>query len=263
MAATLPGMPAEILYMVIEKVSTSSLQRVKHRYLDSRILAFESLRATCRELNAKTLPFFGFMYFRELAISSKKGGMEKLLTIATSRLGSHLVDLHVSTSDLIDQTATNYASEGTDDERGSWVYSDSGEPVHVKYEVAEDVVDFHAGGQCADMLAQSMTGVPNLKNLRVQAPYSDTVGPGPKHRALLIHHWTAIAKIFISGILAKSNKLEKMFLKGPFQNIPVRLSVLETMYSFRQQLRSLRYLKVELEVDESSRMLDLNILIQY
>jgi hypothetical protein len=253
MASTLPALPAEILYIIIDHARGGPWRSPR-----VQMKTFQSLRATCREINAKTMSLFGSRYFRKISVCLDEQGMEWLTAISQSNLRGHVHSINIDTDSIMTCHSTSSASEASDGDSHSWIASNSGDGSHHRYAIDKDVIAFFSNGSCAHLLGQTLPRLIQFKDLVLSQPWFHYTTKA-KHRKRLAQHWSASVKALFSITLSKGPPLRKILLNaGAYEpSLPVRMSVLDPMSTFMLQLVPLEALAINLDVDEGQGMYSL------
>jgi hypothetical protein len=164
MAASLPGLPAELLPRIIESEPTPIAQKP----------LFNALRGTCLEINAKLVYFFGSRHLKNISFTLDEASFSQLQAISRSSLCLHVQAITIKVTTLFEEDFIEDASDTTDASEGSWYtkeafrYMDTDKCICT---FSESVANFIVEGSCSKMLAESFPRFFNLRSFRIAPPF--------------------------------------------------------------------------------------------
>jgi hypothetical protein len=213
MTVNLPGLPTELLLKTVECMPTG--RRFEAR---ERRKLFAALRATCREINAKTAYYFGSTYYKNLTVwldSAGPRGMQRLQTISKWDIAVHVRSIMVEPFPLV-----RYREFISDDESTDSVCSrlesdherHSGKP-SVRLISDEDVLKFLMDGTCGDMFSDCLSRLTNVEEFGIDQPVFNDEMRDDKIRLLELRWSTAII-ILLSVALPRISNLNALYIKG-------------------------------------------------
>jgi len=219
MPPSLPGLPAELLLKIIE---TEALPEEQKRQ-------FSRLRATCREINAKVVYFFGSKYFKKLKVKLNETGLLRLQAISRGPLRIHVHNMRIDVATLFDQVVFSHDSDTTDASLCSW-YSDTAmgdmDIGNFKCEFNESVANFIMDGTCSQVLSPALLQFKNLKTFKINEPV--VMGRMVKEKMEGIEsRWLMASKVVLASAFAGIVALEQFSVEQVWQSLPMPLSALE------------------------------------
>ena len=219
MAPALPNLPAELLLKIID--CEESLNEQKH--------LFTTLRATCREINAKVVYFFGSKYFRKVRVKLNEAGILRLQAISKGPFSCHVHGISIDVGTLFEQIICGHESDTTDASQCSW-YSESAmgdlDIGNCKCSFNESVANFITDGSCSQVLSPALLEFHNLKSFSIIPPI--VVGRMVEEKMEGIEsRWLMASKTVLAAVFTGAVALEQFSIEQTFDSLPMPLSALE------------------------------------
>ncbi|KAH7090761.1 hypothetical protein FB567DRAFT_577966 [Paraphoma chrysanthemicola] len=227
MAATLPGLPAELLLRIAESCAYRRDQ-------------FENLRGTSKKINEKIVRFYGQAYYKEHYMLLTKEGLARLVTISCGQLAFHVQSVTISCSTLLDHREISESSESSSASDNPW-YEDirnSWDGYISRVTFNEVIFEMLMNGHAADLLGSTLAKFPNLKRIEVIPPYARWEIKGAM-LGKLQWRWTLAAKAILSVTLARAAPQHTLIFRHRKTSMAVDASILEHMSIYANKLRAL------------------------
>lgn len=194
MALSPPELPSELPPNIVECVANQKQE-----------VLLAKLRATCREINAKLLYFFGLDYFKNVVIKLDGPGLSRLEAISKGAFSGYVYATTVDVHTLFKSTAVDddwWSSDASDcswysiNAREFWKLGNS------RFCFDEGVADLLTNGTGAHVMDQALAKFINLKILRIKPPA--TVGRMRENKlGDLKIRWLLLSKILLSAAFSQ------------------------------------------------------------
>jgi hypothetical protein len=164
MAASLPGLPAELLVKIVENEAIHEAMPFRQRLL------LVEIRTTCREIHAKLIYFFGSRYLKDIEIKLAGLGMRKLQAIVDSPLRVHVRETTIDLMTLFKMRYLNDHPDTTDASQSSWYSSSAMCDMDIsKCECSfnKDVANIIVDGSISQMLSPALSKFANLTSVSI------------------------------------------------------------------------------------------------
>lgn len=219
MAASLPALPTELLLKVIKDEALPADQR--HSY--------PALRATCVELNAKLVHFFGSKYLCTIKVELSPADFLQLGVISRGRMCVYVENIVFAVSTLFEQRFFESSSDKTDISQCSWYSEGTFADMDVCYcrcNFVEPIADFVADGSCSQMLCAAFSAFSNLRTFTIIPPrVSDSIVKGKI--AEINSCWSLSCKVLLNAVLIENFALEQLSIARGYACSGIPLSALE------------------------------------
>lgn len=218
MAATLPGLPTELLLHIIEMESEQPIQRHLSKNgstLPMQQRLFAALRATCAEIDIKLSHFFAAKHLTKIKASLSQTGISYLETIAKQWFCSHVQTIWINADSLFAQRFYEYTSDAADASRCSWYGSAAYNDMDIQYckcTFDEGVADFIADGSCGRMLRAVLSSFQNLKCLWIIIPMVNGEVVEEKLQAIQ-SRWAMASQVLFDVVLTDMPTLQEFAVK--------------------------------------------------
>jgi len=218
MAASLPGLPAELLLKIVGYGLP---------YFQKR--AYTALRATCRELNDKLMYFFCYKYFHRIDVSLNRKQVRQLQAISKGSIAVHVEEIQLGVSTLFKHISVWYEDESTDASLCSWFseteLANMGS-LYDQYQFDEDVANFITNGSCSQILSKALSQFPNVKSFIVKPPMVHWRMAKQKLEDIR-SRWLVACKILLMAFFAKTTGFEHLEITYQDGHLLVPLSALD------------------------------------
>jgi len=245
MAGDLPSLPVEILLHVIR--SEDSWKNWSRRIL------CEALRLTCKELNAKTLRYYGSEYYKQLNVRLTKSGLQRLLHISKGELAYYVQSIVIDCDSLLNQQEFNCSSQSSGFSKHDWWDGDSnasfGMFCFMKISFDDGTMDLLKYGGCADLLGRSLSMLPHLRAVCIQQPHLQEIMKEDKWTELQ-SRWSIAVQQLLTITLSKARPLEFLSIRPHGYALPTDPIALRNLATFVGQLAKLRALHLNLALDD-------------
>jgi hypothetical protein len=239
MAASLPGMPAELLLEIIES----------EPYAPDQKYLFTTLRATCSQINAKIVYFFGSRYVKHAEFSLSEASFLRLQAHSKSSLSVHLPRITIDGVTLFTERFREYDSDTTDSSQSSWYTKDQLKSIGVEkciFTFSESIANFMVSGSCSQMLIAALPRFLNLKAFRISPPYYAGEMIAKKLQEIE-SRWLVASKILLAAVVAGNIGLEEFAIERGYDELQLPLSALDiTAGHWSKSSSSLQRLQLEL-----------------
>jgi hypothetical protein len=109
MAATLPGLPAELLLKIAK--CCGYFRRKVH---------FEKLRTTSKAINETIVRCYGQTWYKQVCVPVAKASLTRLFTVSLGQPTFHVQSIMTSCNPLLCQRSVNYLSESSEADANPW-----------------------------------------------------------------------------------------------------------------------------------------------
>ncbi|KAH7075378.1 hypothetical protein BKA63DRAFT_594795 [Paraphoma chrysanthemicola] len=234
MAATLPGLPAELLLKIIRECD-----------IFGRRAQFQRLRATSKKIDDKIIRFYGQEWYKAVYVRLCDSGLTRLITISQGQLAFHVEAISISCDTLLDEHVFNTSSESSDAKDDPWYEDNQRARYGRNTKIAFDETNFSMlmNGTVAQSLGSALPKFPNMKRVSIYQPLP---GRNVNTRVLeqLQWRWTLALKVLISAVLSRAVPLQELSLYDERLPGAAHPSVLEHMGMYATQLKAIRTLRL-------------------
>jgi hypothetical protein len=232
MAATLSGLPTELLLMIIEsKPDSSDLPGPRPVHEPASVVEharrgrlFHTLRATCAGINAKLLNRLGKSYLSTIIIKVTEADLVKLHDMAKSSFGMCACNLILN----VDSICKERWHDG----------------VVLDYWIVQSVVNFIASESFSRTVHAVLPKFSNLTSIQILSPLIFNELAEDK-RLKIERCWLRVVKKLLAVSFTVLPTLEELFIPYGWERLPVPISAFEILNLFRPQ-SSLRLKKLQL-----------------
>jgi hypothetical protein len=222
MAATLSGLPTELLLMIIESKPDSSdlpgprpvhepVSVVEHAR-QGRL--FHTLRATFAGINAKLLNRLGKTYFSTITIEVSEANLVKLHDMAKSSFGMCTCNLILN----VDSIFKEHWHDG----------------FVLEYRIVQSVVNFIASESFSRTVHAVLPKFSNLTSIQIRSPLILDELEEDK-RPKLDRCWLSVVKKLLAVSFTVLPMLEELSIPYDWDRLPVPISAFEILDVFRPQ----------------------------
>jgi hypothetical protein len=245
MAATLDGLPAELLYMIGDSGS----------HWKSPQASYEKLRLVCKTIDQKIGRHYGQRWCKDTCVQLDQAGLVRIQAMSRGQIAFHVQTLTISCRTLLTWTYNNESSDSSGTEKDSWLengYRISADGTVNHYAFNETTFQLLADGTCADTLGSALLRLPNLERVYISPP-SLAEGLKITYIEQIKLRWTITMKTLLSIIMSKGKPLRVLAFKYPRRalRLAVHASVLEHVGIYMKQLNALTNLDLNFTADEN------------
>jgi hypothetical protein len=208
---------------------------------------YKAIRATCTELNAKTLYFFGSTYFRKAEIEFTEAKFLELRDLSRCQIGFHVQQVTLDFKTLFDQTifVRDQSSDGDSEDSSSSDTTQEERPLQVgECRVRVDLARFIGNGACSRILRKALSSLRGLRCLQICPPCIRGRMLAKDVEALRAF-WLMTCTMLLGAVLPELPHLET-FVYHPrgADKLGLPLSFLEADIAFPASLSSLQRLRL-------------------
>ncbi|KAI8935012.1 hypothetical protein NX059_008678 [Plenodomus lindquistii] len=236
MAASLPGLPAELLLNIVET----------ERYFWKQRPILATLRALNHETNNKLVDFYGDRHCSHIEVELNRKGILQIQAIARSRLRFHVESIVVECDTILDERSCNPDSESSDAEDCSFY---PGRERYTKIKFDEDVAEIVGSGLVISALRQALPNLPELEAFSVRGP--TIMGSMEKEKTTDVKgRWLIAAKSLLGAVCAEGTTVRELSIHGGrCYHLPVPISALDVVPLHWAQSTALAKLCLNVVVD--------------
>ena len=245
MAPSLPDLPAEVLFLIMQSYGKSW----------ERTLT-EKLRSTCKQLNEKLVFFYGSTYFTSIDVNMNGDDLTTLHSLARGNLGMHVQSLSIHTTTLVERTEVSMYSDSSSQSDGSWYsYNEmddcTGKTSYFRFD--EDVLKLLTDGTCVKVLARALEDLRSLNSITIHPPVvldpDCTHGMKQKKLEEVKLRWSMALRALLPTVFSYGPLLQVLHIKATQPSVPVPISTLNLFALSPHRLTLLRRFEVNLDID--------------